>query len=167
MAKTEETAHKAGAAGAAGAVATLVIWLVARLTGALEAPSESTLIEAIGLLAGCGATGLTAAVAAYLKRNHLKALAILIVGPLLLLLPACEGSSLVGKFQEYRALGEDKLAPAMSEVVIFRCGSLSLQERTRLAEKINAANAAKGSAARVSALDCDGDSEPDFVLPGS
>ena len=78
-------------------------------------------------------------------------------------LSACEGASLLGKFQELQAKGEEKyLAPAASEVVSYRCGTMSVEQRRNLLNAINDDLAAKGSQARASSLDCDGSGTPDF-----
>lgn len=78
-------------------------------------------------------------------------------------LSACEGVSLLGKFQEYQAKGETYAAKGLSEVVVYRCGTMSDAQRRNLLDSVNNDLAAKGNAARAVALDCDGDGQPDLA----
>ena len=94
----------------------------------------------------------------------MKFFAKLLVIPALLFLGACEGGvSLLGKFKEYQSKGETYAAKGLSEVVTYRCTTMSELERANLLDSVNNDLAAKGSLARASALDCDGDGQPDPV----
>ena len=77
-------------------------------------------------------------------------------------LSACEGASLLGKFQELQQKGESYAAQGLSEVVVYRCGTMTDEQRKHLLDEVNADLQAKGSQARASSLDCDGSGTPDF-----
>ncbi len=86
-----------------------------------------------------------------------------LIAPTLMLaaLTACDGTSLVAKFKDYQARGETVAARGLAEIVVYRCSLMSAEERKNLAAAMNAELA---GAHRVSALDCDADGVPDFVL---
>lgn len=67
-----QTAGKAHAAGASSALTPLLVWGVARLTGAVEPPPLELVQEALGLLAFSGLSGAAAWLGAYWKRNFAK-----------------------------------------------------------------------------------------------
>ena len=76
-------------------------------------------------------------------------------------LSACGDTTLVDKFKEYQAKGEEAAAPAVSEVVAYRCNFMSTTDRRVLLAAVNSDLASKGSVNRATALDCDGDGSPD------
>ena len=71
-------------------------------------------------------------------------------------------TTLVEKFNEYRDKGEDYAAKGLVEVAAYRCENMSLEQRKNLVDAFNAEAQAKGATFRASALDCNGDGEPDF-----
>lgn len=77
-------------------------------------------------------------------------------------LASCAGQSMVGKFKDLQSKGEDKAAPAVAEVVEYRCAFMSEQDRANLLARVNAELTARSSSARATALDCDGDGAPDL-----
>ena len=83
--------------------------------------------------------------------------------PLLLAtsLASCTGQSLVGKFKDLQAKGEAKAAPALAEVVDYRCTFMTEVDRAKLLAGVNGELALRGSVARAAPLDCDGDGAPD------
>ena len=77
-------------------------------------------------------------------------------------LSACGNKSLLGKFQELQQKGETYAAKGLSETVVYRCSTMSVDQRKHLLDEVNADLQAKGSPARASSLDCDGSGTPDF-----
>ncbi|MDJ0513096.1 MAG: hypothetical protein QNJ62_06600 [Methyloceanibacter sp.] len=81
---------------------------------------------------------------------------------LALALSACGNTSLLGKFQDLQAKGEKHAAKGLSEVLVYRCGTMSVAQRQNLVNAINADLTAKGNPAQAKAADCDGDGNSDF-----
>lgn len=89
----------------------------------------------------------------------MRFLAIAMLG---LLLSACAGSSYLQKFKDLQAQGEQRAAPALAEVVEYRCMLMTLEDRKNLHSAVNNELAIRNSTAQVVALDCNGDGSPDF-----
>ena len=75
---------------------------------------------------------------------------------------ACGDASLLSKFQELQAKGETHAAKGLSEVLAYRCGTMTVAQRQNLVNAVNGDLLKKNEVAQAKAADCDGDGLSDF-----
>ena len=77
-------------------------------------------------------------------------------------LSACGNTSLLSKFQDLQAKGEVHAAKGLSEVLVYRCKTMTVAQRENLVNAVNGDLLKKNEVAQAKAADCDGDGVSDF-----